>query len=134
MTASVSPFAARLLDQLLRLRAGGALPLVETAPGSGVWRWGFRAGGQPVTTDLDTTVCELRCYHDRDEVSMSPVRPGTMEMLLGKAPMPGDVPKTTEADGVAEMRRIIKDWREDNPRLYMRPPVKVGHPDNWNRA
>jgi hypothetical protein len=130
----IAPYAARILDALLRLRAGGALPLAESAPGRGVWRYGFRAAGQPVTIDLDITVLCLRCYHDRDEVAMSPVPPATMDVLLGRKPVPADVPKSAEAEGVAMLRQVIADWREDNPRLYMRPPATAGHPDNWNRA
>jgi hypothetical protein len=127
-------FARRILEQLVRLRAAGALPLVETAPGRGVWRWGFRAAGQPVSVDLDATVLCLRVYHARDEVAMSPVDVATMDVLLGKAPVPADVTKATEAECVAELRKVVADWREGNPRIYMQPPATVGHPDNWNDA
>jgi len=129
-----SSYAALILEQLLRLRAGNALPLVETAPGRGVWRYGFRAAGQPVSIDLDATVNTLRCYHHRDEVAMSPVMPAFMETLLGKRPVAAGTPAGTESECVAELRRIVAEWREGNARIYMRPPVKVGHPDNWNRA
>lgn len=127
-------FARRILETLLRLRAANALPLVETAPGRGIWRWGFRAAGQPVSVDLDLTVLCLRVYHARDEVAMSPVDVATMETLLGRRPVPAGVAKATEAESIVEMRRIVADWREGNPRIYMQPPATAGHPDNWNAA
>jgi hypothetical protein len=129
-----STYAARIVDQLLRLRAANALPLVESAPGRGVWRYGFRAAGQPVSIDLDTTVLCVRVYHHRDEVAMGVVTPSVMETLLGKRPVADDVPKSTEAACVAELRKIVAEWRDGNARIYMRPPATVGHPDNWNRA
>ena len=128
------PYAVRILEQLLRLRAAGALPLVEAAPGRAIWRYGFRAGGQPVSIDLDTTVLCLRVYHWRDEVAMGPVPEAVMDALLGKKPVPADVPKAAPADTLAELRKVVADWREGNPRIYMQPPETVGHPDNWNRA
>jgi len=128
------PFAVRILGQLLALRAAGALPLVESAPGRGIWRFGFRAAGQPVSIDLDTTVLCLRCYHDRDEVAMGPVPEAVMDALLGKRPVPPDVPKSSPADSIAALRKAVADWREGNPRIYMQPPEKIGHPDNWNGA
>ena len=127
-------FARRIVEQLLRLRAGNALPLVETAPGRAIWRWGFRAAGQPVSVDLDMTVLCLRVYHARDEVAMSPVDVATMEVLTGKRPVPAGVAKATEAECVAELRKIVADWRAGNPRIYMQPPATAGHPDNWNGA
>jgi len=126
--------AVSILDQLLRLRAINALPLVETAPGRGVWRYGFRCAGQPVTIDLDTTVLCIRVYHDRDEIAMSATTPEMMDTLFGKRPVPADVPKSSEAECVAALRKIVAEWRDGNARIYMRPPAQVGHPDNWNRA
>jgi hypothetical protein len=128
------PYAVRILEQLLRLRAAGALPLVESAPGRGIWRYGFRAAGQPVSIDLDTTVLCLRVYHARDEVAMGPVPEAVMDALLGRKPVPADVPKTPPADTLEELRRVVADWRDGNPRIYMQPPETVGHPDNWNGA
>jgi hypothetical protein len=128
------PFGRRMLGELLRLRAIGALPLVETAPGRQIWRYAFRVGGQRVSVDLDATVLEMRCYHHRDEVAMCAVPVELMDVLLGRRPVPSDVPTGEEGAIVAELRRIVGEWRDDNPRLYMQPPVKVGHPDNWNRA
>jgi hypothetical protein len=127
-------FARRILEQLVRLRAANTLPLAETAPGRGVWRWGFRAAGQPVSVDLDTTVLCLRVYHARDEVAMGPVDVATMDVLMGKRPAPAGVAKATEAECVAELRRIVADWRLGNPRIYMQPPATAGHPDNWTGA
>jgi hypothetical protein len=127
-------FAREIVEQLMRLREADALPLVESAPGRGVWRYAFRAAGQPVSIDLDATVLSLRCYHGRDEVAMSPVPPATVEMLLGRRPIPAGRAKTTEAEAVAALRRIVAAWREGNPRIYMTPPGTVGHADNWNRA
>ncbi len=131
---TIDRYVTRILDQLLRLRAAGALPLAESRPGSGVWRFGFRAGGRMVSVDLDATVLELRCYHDREEVAMGPVRAETMDVLIGRLPVPADAPRSGEAECLAELRRIVADWRELNPRIDIRPPVKVGHPDNWNHA
>jgi len=130
------PFAIRIIRQLLRLRAAGALRLAETRPGSGVWRYGFRAAGQLVTIDLDTTVLSLRCYHARDEVAMSPLTEAMLDTLLGRRdPVPGDAGASgTEAEIVGELRRVVADWREGNPRVYLSPPVTAGHPDNWNGA
>jgi hypothetical protein len=128
------PFAIRIIEQLLRLRAANALPLTEIAPGRGVWRYAFRVGGQPVTCDLDTIVLEIRVYHHRDEVAMSPLTSELMAMLLGRIPMNTELPAGTEADIVRELRKVIVDWRDGNARIFMRPPVKVGHPDNWNHA
>lgn len=128
------PFALRIFEQLLRLRASNALPLVESAPGRGIWRFGFRAAGQPVSIDLDTTVLCIRVYHQRDEVAMSSVPPGLMDVLLGKKPVPAEISKATEAECIAELRKIVADWRLDNPRIYMRAPATAGHPDNWNGA
>ena len=129
-----SPFAARIIEELLRLRAVGALLLRETAPGRGVWCYRFRAAGQPVDVDLDATVLSLRCYHARDEVAMCPVPPATMDALLGRREVPADVEKSTEAQCVENLRKIVAEWREGNPRIYMRPPATAGHPDNWNGA
>jgi hypothetical protein len=44
------------------------------------------------------------------------------------------VSRSSEAECIAELRKIVADWRLDNPRVYMRAPDTVGHPDNWNRA
>jgi hypothetical protein len=126
--------AVHILDQLLRLRALNALPLVESAPGRGVWRYGFRCAGQPVTIDLDTTVLCIRVYHDRDEVAMSAVTPEMMDTLMGRRPVPAETGKSTEAECLAALRQIVAQWRDGNARIYMRPPAQVGHPDNWNRA
>lgn len=128
------PFGVRILKELVRLRASSALKLVETAPGSRVWRYSFRAAGQPVSCDLDTTALELRCYHHRDEVAMVHLPVGVMDVLTGRRNAPEDVPVASEAEIVADLRSVIADWREGNPRIYMSPPVKAGHPDNWNGA
>jgi hypothetical protein len=132
--APTDPYAVRVLEELLKLRAAGALPLVESAPGRGIWRFGFRAAGQPVSIDLDTTVLCVRCYHARDEVAMSPVPESVMDALLGKRPVPAGVPKVAPADAIAALRKVVADWREGNARVYMRPPATAGHPDNWNGA
>lgn len=127
-------FGRALLAQLLRLRAGNALPLAETKPGRGIWRWGLRVGGQRVEIDLDATVREMRCYHDRDEIAMSPLSPETMDVLLGRRPVPAGIEKGDESEIAGEIRKIVAEWRDGNARLYMRPPAKAGHPDNWNHA
>ena len=127
------PFALRLLDQLVRLRMAGALDLRETAPGRGVHRFVFRVGGQRVSIDLDSTVCEIRCYHHRDEIGMARVPEKTMDMLIGRTPAPQGA-KPSQDEVVAEMRNVVTDWKRRNPRLFMQPPCKVGHPDNWNAS
>jgi hypothetical protein len=88
-----------------------------------------------VAVDLDRTVLELRAYHHRDEVSMLPVSERTMEVLLGERP-PAETagPRPDAAEVLAALRQVVAHWRELNPRLFMQPPVKVGHPDNWNNA
>jgi hypothetical protein len=128
------PYAVRMLEGLLRLRAAGGLGFAETAHGRGIWRWRFRAGGDVVVVDLDTTVLEMRCYHNRDEVAMGHVPQSVMDALLGRAPPPPAVPKADPAAVLAELREVVADWRRGNARIDIRPPVKVGHPDNWNGA
>ena len=126
---------SRILWQLLCLRAVGALEFTETSPGSDIFRYGFRAGGWPVTVDLDLSVIEMRVYHARDEVAMVRVPEKAMEQLLGRAPMPKGATTTGDAaTALAELRNAIRDWKKDNPRIFILPPEKVGHPDNWNHA
>jgi hypothetical protein len=125
-------FVPRALDALLALRAAGAFDPRETAPGSGVWRWAFRAAGWPVTVDLDGGVLCLRMVHDRDEVAMGRVPGKVMDALLGAAPPPPC--SATAEEAMSALRALVSDWKEGNARLGIVPPVKVGHPDNWNRA
>ena len=125
-------YGPRTIDALLALRAAGEFAPRETAPRSGVWRWQFRAGGWPVTVDLDAGVLCLRMVHDREEIAMCRVPGRAMDSLLGTAP-----PATTSAtaaDAMAALRAVVSDWKKDNARLRIVPPVKVGHPDHWNRA
>jgi hypothetical protein len=126
--------ADRIVAQLLRLRAAGGFDPRETAPGRGVWRWAFRAGGWPISVDLDLNVMEMRVYHDRDEVAMGRVRDDAMAVLLGRVPPPAEFGRAAPEDVLADLRRIVADWKTDNARIFTRPPVKVGHPDNWNDA
>lgn len=125
----------RILEQLLWLRAAGAFDPKETAPGRGVWRWQFRSGGWPVVFDLDTTVNEMRVYHDRDEVAMSPVTTKLMGILLGGAMPPDTGEKVPPAEETLRgLRELIAGWKSGNARIFIRPPVKVGHPDHGNGA
>jgi hypothetical protein len=125
-------YVPRAIDALLALRAAGGLDARETAPGSGVWRWRFRAGGWPVTVDLDAGVLCLRMVHDRDEVAMGRVPAKAMDALVGGAPPPPT--QATAEHAMAALRAIVAEWKQGNARLQIVPPVKVGHPDNWNRA
>jgi len=122
------------VEQLLRLRAVGAFAPQEDAKTRGIHRWRFRAGGWPVDVDLDTTVLELRVYHGRDEVAMGRVPERAMAMLLGREPVPADGARPDADAVVAELRRLVADWKSKNARIFIRPPVKVGHPDHGNRA
>jgi hypothetical protein len=135
MTAE-NDYGNRILEQLLRLREAGALRLTEVAPGRNVHRYLFRAGGWPVSIDLDATVCELRAYHHRDEIVMGHrVGEQVLDILLGRKPYPASGgPRVPEAECLAELARIVAHWKAGNPRIFMQPPVKVGHPDNWNGA
>jgi hypothetical protein len=126
---------SRILWSLLSLRASAAIEFKETSRGSGIFRYAFRAGGWPVTVDLDTSVVEMRVYHGRDEVAMVRMPERAMDQLLGTAAMPKDTAVQNDAAAAgALLRAAIKDWKSENPRIFIRPPVKVGHPDNWNHA
>ncbi len=134
-TPDTDDIPSRILWQLLCLRAVGAIEFAETARGSGVFRYGFRAGGWPVTIDLDTGVVEMRVYHARDEVAMVRVPEKALYQLLGRIPMPVGAQTTGTAESaLAELRNAIAEWKRENPRIFILPPSKVGHPDNWNRA
>lgn len=135
MTESTqTDLAPRFVEALLHLRAAGAFDPKETHPGRGVWRWNFRSGGWPVSVDLDASVFAIRVYHDRDEVAMGAVRETTMAMLLGQQPLPAGIGPATEADVLASLREIVAEWKHRNARIFTKPPVMVGHPDNWNDA
>lgn len=134
-TPEAKDIPSRILWNLLALRASSAIEFKETSRGSGIFRYGFRAGGWPVTVDLDTSVLEMRVYHARDEVAMVRMPERAMDQLLGTAAMPKDTGvKNDPAAAMAGLRAAIKDWKTENPRIFIRPPVKVGHPDNWNHA
>jgi hypothetical protein len=126
-------FPTRILLHLLALRENEALPLPEIAPGRGIFRYRFRAAGWPVTVDLDTSVLEMRVYHGRDEVAMTRVTERLMDELLGRA-KPAKKSGLTAEQALAALRQDIRDWKAGNPRIFVRPPVKIGHPDNWNGA
>ncbi|MCG3134007.1 MAG: hypothetical protein HMLKMBBP_01276 [Planctomycetes bacterium] len=131
--ASRTDLGSRIVRGLLSLRAAGALELRETAPGRGIFRTGFRAAGWPVSMDVDASVLEIRVYHSRDEVAMSRVSGTVLDQILGRSPVPAGTPKDAAA-AWSELRAVVADWKRDNPRLFIRPPEKAGHPDNWNRA
>ena len=128
-------YPRRILDQLMLLRAANAFTPTETAPGCAVWRWRFRAGGWPLDIDLDAVVLAVRVYHGRDEVAMAPVPEKVMHILLGREPPPhpGETIPSPEAI-LAELRRIVAHWKANNARIFIQPPMKVGHPDAWNKA
>lgn len=126
-------YGRRVLRGLLSLRAAGALDLKETAPGRGIWRTSFRAAGWPISIDVDASVLEVRVYHSRDEVTMGRVAGDTLDQLLGRAPVPAGTPKDAAA-AWAELRAVVADWKRDNPRIFIRQPETVGHPDHHNRA
>ena len=131
----VTGFGDRIVRALLRLRAAGALEAPEVPGVRGVFRYPFLSGGWPVTIDIDRNVLEVRGYHDRDEIVMHRVTVPVMEMLLGERPLAESIERLDDPDEpVRELRQVVADWKSGNPRLFMRPPVKVGHPDNWNRA
>ncbi|MCE9636577.1 MAG: hypothetical protein K8T90_12805 [Planctomycetes bacterium] len=128
-------YPRRILEQLLWLRAAKAFDPKETAPGRGVWRWQFRAAGWPVVIDLDTSVHEIRVYHDRDEVAMAPVTTKLMAILLGGDLPPDTGEKVPSPDAsIQELRKIVEHWKAGNARIFIRPPMKVGHADHGNRA
>lgn len=127
--------ARRILEQLLRLREAQALDLRETAPGRGVWKWRFRAGGWPVDVVLDSNVLEMRVYHDRDEVAMSRVPSPVMDRLVARELPPASGDRRPSADeAVAALREVVADWKRGNARIFIRPPAVVGHPDRGNGA
>jgi hypothetical protein len=125
-------YTARTIEALLALRAHGAFRPAETAPGRGVHRWEFRAGGWPVSVDLDANVLSIRVYLGREEITMGRVPGAAMDALLGRAPPPK--PLCGEEQALEALREVVAEWRDMNPRLFMSPPSKVGHPDNWNGA
>lgn len=124
-----------ILEQLLLLRLAGAFSPTETTPGCGVWNWRFRSGGWPVDVVLDRTVMELRVYHGRDEVAMGRVTDRAMDLVLGREVLPRTAePVPSAEETLAELRKIVARWKAGNARIFISPPHKVGHPDNWNRA
>lgn len=125
-------YGPRTLEALVALRAAGAFHPEEVQPGLGVWRWTFRSAGWPVVVDLDANVLSLRMVHGRDEVAMARVPARTMDVLLGARPAPA--PAGGADDALAALRGVVSAWKRMNPRLFLSPPQKVGHPDNWNRA
>jgi hypothetical protein len=127
-------YELRILEQILGLRAAGAFQPAESAPGRGVWNWRFRAGGWPVDVVLDETVLEMRVYHGRDEVAMGRVPAPAMAVLLGRAPAPNGSAAPSGDACLAELRKVVADWKSGNARIHIVPPVKVGHPDHWNGA
>jgi hypothetical protein len=133
--ASQKDYGRHILEQLLLLRAAGAFEAKESAPGRGVWNWRFRAGGWPVDVVLDENVLEMRVYHARDEVAMCRIPEPALRVLLGRAPAPqagGALPSADET--LAALRAIVAGWKAGNARIFIQPPVTVGHPDTWNRA
>lgn len=122
-----------VVEQLLALRTAGALDFRETAPGRGIWKWSFRAGGWPVDVLLDESVLEVRVYHARDEVAMGRVEPAALAVLLGRAAPPAGE-RASADEAMAGLRAIVAEWKKGNARIFISPPRTQGHPDNWNRA
>lgn len=132
--AAATPLRDRILHQLLALHQAGGLALAETGPRSGVFRFGFRAGGWPVTVDLDTTVLELRAYYAGtvEVVATGPVPERIMQRLT--SPRSGGVDGAKAKAAKDELRRIVAEWKNRNARIFMRPPAVARHPDGWNNA
>lgn len=123
----------RIVDQLLALKGAGALDAVATSPGSSVWRWRFRAGGWPIDVVIDQSVLEVRVYHGRDEVAMGRIPEHVANALIA-ASGPGTPDHAAADAAIARLREVVAEWKSMNARIYIQPPVKVGHPDNWNDA
>ncbi len=122
--------AQEFLQHLIELWRAGGLRLGETARGSGVHRFSFRAGGWPIVVDLDTTVLEMRAYHQRDGIATRGVPARVMRALVTEDPK-GD---GSVKDALDALRGTVRRWKQDNARLYVRSPDVARHPDGWNRA
>ncbi len=131
-TAHDATYTPRILEQLLKLRAAGALPLRRLPEVEGLWRWGFRAGGMRVEIDLDSTVLELRAYAGRHVIAVGRVRAPVFAALTSGAEGVRDSRAADES--LAALRAIVGEWRTRNARLFMEPPRVARHPDGWNNA
>ena len=125
-----------LLQQVLNLRAVGALGLKETRPGSGVFRYRTRAAGWPVNIDLDTTVLEIRAYFgdDVEVIATGPVPEQIMDALVDPAASVTGSPGSDAKKAREAIRAIVSEWRAGNPRVFMHSPRVARHPDGWNNS
>jgi len=131
----VTDFSTRILEQVLRLRAAGALDMKAIGDPQGLYTWAFRAGGWPVEVHLDETVLEMRVYHGRHTISTGRVPPRLFPALVGTAELPaGSADGVSAEKSMAQLRTIVGDWRRKNPRVFMEPPRTARHPDGWNNA
>ena len=129
-SAAPNQLDARIQECLLALKEAGALPLRQSAPDSGVFRFRLRAGGWPIDVDLDDTVLEVRAYHGNDTVATGRVREVVMNGLLEN---PGDGRQPTREE-LAPLRAVVSDWKKSNARIFMNSPHVARHSDGWNNA
>ena len=128
-------FTDRILEQLLLLRAGDGVELVESRDPRGLWEHRFRAGGDVVRVILDSTVLEVRAYAGNDVVGTGRVPERVLGMLVGDVPLPDDMGRgTTVEEARAALRAIVGNWRRRNARLAISSPNVARHPDGWNGA
>lgn len=125
-------YCERLLRALLTLKSAGSLPLEQTAPGSGVWRFRTRAAGWPVVIDLDSTVFGLRAYHGNDVIATGAVSEQVLGALIEDGAKAAAAPPGREA--LADLRAVIADWKSANARIFMKAPDVARHPDGWNNS
>ena len=125
------PISDRVLNALLDLKEAGSLPLAQTKPGSGVWRFTFRAAGWPISVDLDTTVCMLRAYHGNDVIATGRVSERAIDALVEGAERPAPPPDRASLDG---LRAVVRDWKNSNAWIYTKSPDVARHPDGWNNS
>lgn len=128
--AETIQYDAQIQECLLALKEAGALPLVQSSPDSGVYRFRMRAGGWPIDVDLDDTVLEIRAYHGNDTIATGRVRDVVMAGLL-ENPTEG---RTPTRDELAPLRAVVSDWKQRNARIFMNSPDVARHSDGWNNA
>ncbi len=132
---SVTDFSTRILEQLLKLRAAGALDMKAMSEPKGLYTWSFRAAGWLVEVHLDETVVEMRVYHGRHTISTGRVPPRLFPVLVGATELPAGSSNGVSTDeSMAALRAIVGDWRRKNPRVFMEPPRTARHQDGWNNA
>ena len=131
---SATDYSTRILEQVLKLRAAGALDMQPKRGPKGMYSWTFRAGGWPVEVHLDEIVLEMRVYHGRHTISTGRVPPRLFPVLIGEAEVPGGGGGVSADESLAALRAIVADWKRKNPRVFMEPPRTARHQDGWNNA